>query len=278
MVLVKCKACTKRYDYHEYGCCPECGAYNRPPQRNRVGADGVVHHMSDADFLGNSHKRRSSQSGKVCFEQDVCFEDQARKVRSSAQKWAKTAENQFTRGTRNRDSQKKRGPGKILTIVIILILVTNILPLLLTMCSISDGFEEIVDEVFGSQVGVAIPEERPVQLQPDAPSIQFVAAGETFLWWDQEACVTELTMDESGSDTEVELTMLRKEAFDEPTICYYLPDGTEIEAFCQSVEHLENDLYTYSYWLTDRQPETDCWAVFTGYNGNDYCEVKLPLN
>lgn len=276
MMLVKCQACGKRYNYHEHGCCPECGAYNRPPRRNRVGADGVVHHMSDVDFLENSHKRRSSQGGKVCFEQDVCFEDQARKVRSSAQAWAKPASDRMTRGAR--DDKKKSGPARVFTIVVIVILVTNILPLLLTMCSVSGVFEEIVDEVFGTEVSVAIPEDRPAQLQPDAPATQIVAAGETFLWWDQEACVTELTMDESGSDTEVELTMLRKEAFDEPTICYYLPDGTEIEAFCQSVEHLENDLYTYSYWLADRQPETDCWAVFTGYNGNDYCEVKLLLN
>ena len=87
MVMVKCKACGKRYDYKQHGCCPECGAYNRPPQRNRVDVDGTVHRMSDADFLDNSRQRRRSQGSKVCFEQDVCYEEQARKVRSGSKPW-----------------------------------------------------------------------------------------------------------------------------------------------------------------------------------------------
>jgi hypothetical protein len=260
--MIKCQACGKRYDYYEHGCCPECGAYNRPPHRNRVGVDGVVHHMSDTDFLENSHKRRNSQGGKVCFERDVCFEDQVRKTRGSAAK----------------GGRKKSNPAKIITIVIIVIMVTNILPILLTMCSVSGVFEEIIDEVFGIEMSVSIPEGRPTTVDPDEPSVQVVAVGETFIWWEQEACVIELSMNEGDWDTEVDLTMLRKEAFDEPTIRYYLPAGTEVDAFCESVENTENDLYTYSYWLTDRLPGSECWVVLTGYNGNDYCEVKIPLN
>lgn len=46
MAMVQCKACGKIYDYEKNGCCPSCGAYNRPPRRERVDADGTVHHLT----------------------------------------------------------------------------------------------------------------------------------------------------------------------------------------------------------------------------------------
>lgn len=66
MPNIRCAACGKRYDYHQNGCCPRCGAYNRPPRREWVAADGSVHHGS-------------ARPEKVCYEKKVCFEDQARK-------------------------------------------------------------------------------------------------------------------------------------------------------------------------------------------------------
>lgn len=48
MATVHCKACGKSYNYEKNGCCPECGAYNRPPRRERVDADGTVHHLDGA--------------------------------------------------------------------------------------------------------------------------------------------------------------------------------------------------------------------------------------
>ena len=44
MQTIRCAACGRRYDYRQEGCCPRCGAYNRPPRREWVGADGSVHH------------------------------------------------------------------------------------------------------------------------------------------------------------------------------------------------------------------------------------------
>ena len=73
---VKCKACGKRYNYNECGCCPNCGAYNRPPRRERVTAEGDVFHISDEEYQ-NRAKRTETQDGKVCFEKKVCYEDQA---------------------------------------------------------------------------------------------------------------------------------------------------------------------------------------------------------
>lgn len=79
MGLIQCKACGALYRYEKEGCCPKCGAYNRPPKRERVNADGTVQHMSDA-----AYERRQQVQGKVCFEekecheQKVCYENQAR--------------------------------------------------------------------------------------------------------------------------------------------------------------------------------------------------------
>ena len=67
MPTICCAACGKHYDYHREGCCPRCGAYNRPPRREWVAADGSVHH--------------GTPSEKVCYEKKVCFEEQTRKPR-----------------------------------------------------------------------------------------------------------------------------------------------------------------------------------------------------
>lgn len=75
MAMVQCKACGKIYDYEKNGCCPSCGAYNRPPRRERVDADGTVHHLTGQE------RRSVPHGGKVCFEKKVCFEDEARRAR-----------------------------------------------------------------------------------------------------------------------------------------------------------------------------------------------------
>ena len=79
MATIHCKACGAIYRYEKEGCCPKCGAYNRPPKRERVNADGTVQHMTDA-----AYEKRQHAQGKVCFEEKecheekVCYEDQAR--------------------------------------------------------------------------------------------------------------------------------------------------------------------------------------------------------
>jgi len=80
VAVIHCKACGASYHYEKEGCCPNCGAYNRPPKRNRVTAEGTVQHMTDAAYV-----KRKYEQVKVCFEEKECYEDQARPVnRSSA--------------------------------------------------------------------------------------------------------------------------------------------------------------------------------------------------
>ena len=78
MAILRCKGCGKMYNYEKEGMCPKCGAYNRPPQRNSIYADGTVHHAEDYDF----ERPAAPKAGKVCYEEKECHEDTARRVRT----------------------------------------------------------------------------------------------------------------------------------------------------------------------------------------------------
>lgn len=78
MVKITCQACGRRYDYAKEGLCPNCGAYNRPPRRETVDVDGVVHHL---DVVEDEEEEEVVPRGKVCYEQQECHEDVPRKVR-----------------------------------------------------------------------------------------------------------------------------------------------------------------------------------------------------
>jgi len=85
MATIHCKACGASYRYEKEGCCPNCGAYNRPPKRDRVTAEGIVQHMTEATFEKRQHapskvcfEEKECYEKKECHEEKVCFEDQAR--------------------------------------------------------------------------------------------------------------------------------------------------------------------------------------------------------
>ena len=71
MANVHCQSCGRTYDYEKYGCCPNCGAYNRRPRREWVDVDGTVHH-------GASKQEKVCYEKKTCYEKKVCFEEQDR--------------------------------------------------------------------------------------------------------------------------------------------------------------------------------------------------------
>jgi len=65
MISVRCRSCGGQYDYSKDGCCPRCGAYNRPPRQELVDADGTVRHVTDEAFA----RRDRAELGKICFEE-----------------------------------------------------------------------------------------------------------------------------------------------------------------------------------------------------------------
>lgn len=105
MALLRCKACGKLYSYEKEGFCPKCGAYNRPPRKEWVDADGSVHYM----------KQRQADSGavphhdgkKVCFEQET-----ERPRRKAAVNWTEayqTVQKAAANGSMRRSINSGRG-------------------------------------------------------------------------------------------------------------------------------------------------------------------------
>lgn len=78
MLRVKCRGCGKIYDYSKDEICPSCGAYNRPPHRGVVDADGTVR------FVGE----KACYEEKVCFDEKQCHEEVAQRVRGGKSKTA----------------------------------------------------------------------------------------------------------------------------------------------------------------------------------------------
>lgn len=78
MASIKCKACGRRYSYHESDLCPHCGAYNKPSSRMRVDfdKDGNAELLHEQEFLRQS--KAGKQREKVCYERKECHEDQVR--------------------------------------------------------------------------------------------------------------------------------------------------------------------------------------------------------
>ena len=75
MASIRCKACGKTYDSRE-GFCPKCGAYNRPPRREWVDAEGGVHY---------AQQEKVCYEQKECHEEKVCYEEQTRRPRPHIQ-------------------------------------------------------------------------------------------------------------------------------------------------------------------------------------------------
>ena len=78
MPNIKCKACGRRYSYHNSDLCPHCGAYNRPPHRMRVDfdKDGKAELLNEKEFFRQSKAGR--QREKACYERKECHEEQVR--------------------------------------------------------------------------------------------------------------------------------------------------------------------------------------------------------
>lgn len=76
MERIHCKACGKQYDYRTEGCCPNCGAYNRPPRREWVDADGSIR-------MEAPRRTEQNKPGKVCYEQKECHEKRTHSEKKS---------------------------------------------------------------------------------------------------------------------------------------------------------------------------------------------------
>lgn len=123
MATIRCKGCGALYNYDKEGCCPKCGAYNRPPARERVNADGTVRHMDDASFA-----RHGGGSGKVCFEKKKCYErkecheQDARQYRAVQAAHRAGAAASFAKAEKSAARKKKTPSLGVVVLIVILVI------------------------------------------------------------------------------------------------------------------------------------------------------------
>ena len=152
MVKITCQACGHRYDYAKEGLCPNCGAYNRPPRRETVDADGVVHHLNVVE------DEEEVLQGKAYYEQQECHEDTPRKVRSHKNGESRRKSLSYEKiVAKVSDHSKKKKNAKMAAIVAILLSVVTTLIGNLTAKRV-----EVVPEPEGS---IAQAEERAVEFE-----------------------------------------------------------------------------------------------------------------
>ena len=87
MPNIRCKTCGRTYSSEKQGMCPKCGAYNRPPRRERVDPDGSVHYLDDRSAITGvvpNHPR-----DKVCYEEQTKEHSAAGSVRFAAERFSK---------------------------------------------------------------------------------------------------------------------------------------------------------------------------------------------
>ena len=190
MATIRCRACGRIYDYEKQGLCPKCGAYNRPPRRERVDADGTVHRLDP-----RSTPVPPRRGEKVCYEQKTCFEDQARpagRTRSFHRDWSSVRDDAQGLLDKLRHSGKKQRGGLIGVVIALLIL----LPPFLNSCHTS-RYEPTPEPDWS--IDTSVEPATPVQ-----PTDEYYLLGDSFELLDQFVTVTQVSVAFDAIDIAVE--------------------------------------------------------------------------
>ena len=83
MANIKCKACGKRYDYYEHGCCPECGAMLSAGSMYMDGDMDDYDPYEDPDFIDDDEDDLDGDDGyfddddlsNIFDDDDLGFDD-----------------------------------------------------------------------------------------------------------------------------------------------------------------------------------------------------------
>lgn len=231
MAMIRCKACGRLYDYQKQGMCPKCGAYNRPPRRERVEADGTVHEIDTPTGAVPAHGRR-----KVCYEEKTCYEHQTRVSRRGGGVQHLTEQLQ-TMGKKKRDALI----GVAVTVLVALI------PLLRACAQPSYVINYDFPQPVAPAEEAALPEYGLYQ-----PMRTFEVLGKT-------AKLTEIFI----TQDEVSLTIegLAVDA-PEPYLCIYTADGTCISEHPLSIMEWGDGVeYTYDRTAFDESNDIAGWAL-----------------
>ena len=127
MASIKCKACGRRYSYHDSDLCPHCGAYNKPSSRMRVDfdQDGNAELLHEREFLRQSEAGRER---KDCYEQKKCHEGAARQVRFPDNRQLMEQLKRFGGSFRkNQDGEMSEGGKTLLIVVAVVVVIIRII-------------------------------------------------------------------------------------------------------------------------------------------------------
>lgn len=248
MASIRCKACGCTYDYNKEGMCPKCGAYNRPPRRERVDPDGSIHYLEPCDAAVPPHRGK-----KVCYEQKTCYEEQTRRPRQPAgtgetdalcaQEWENLKGSVQRLWTRYQTMDKKQrgNVGKIIIAVVIGLV------LLLNSCNIhrESNVQDEPDWSEGSSV-VAVPE----------PTYASYQMNEWFDLLDCSVAVTDAFLGDDGIVVTVE--GLPEDAF-EPGLSAYGTDGSVYSTYPMEFTRQQDDIdvITYDRYFLEDVPQLD---------------------
>ncbi|MBR5216760.1 MAG: hypothetical protein IKV68_00210 [Oscillospiraceae bacterium] len=267
-MVVKCKNCSKRYDYREHGCCPECGAYNRPPQWERVTAEGTVYHVSDEDFLDNTEERRRSMTGKVCFDRSE-HEHPTVKTRSKEDVDVAQFAAHIEKAVKRRAKSVKKS-GKTAAIIAVL---SVMLPALISICGLI--FED------RSSYIEPLPPDYVTDYNDFGDTVHVIGEmNGVFTWWGEDAIITDFEVLHNGNLKEAVITAYRLTDVDQPLLYYSQRNVEWMDMMTYDyVTDLGNDYYSYHYFLPKDTVvgETDFMALCSGYNGEEYVETEIWL-
>lgn len=247
MASIRCKACGCTYDYNKEGMCPKCGAYNRPPRRERVDPDGSIHYLEPHDAAVPPHRGK-----KVCYEQKTCYEEQTRRPRQPAgtgetddlcaQEWEnlKGSVQRLRARYQTMDKKQRGNVGKII------IAVVTGLVLLLNSCNIHREYN-VPDEPDCSEDSsvVAVPE----------PTYAGYQMNEWFDLLDCSVAVTDAFLGDDGIAVTVE--GLPEDAF-EPGLSAYGTDGSIYSTYPMEFTRQDDiDVITYDRYFLEDVPQLD---------------------
>ncbi len=176
MANVHCQSCGRTYDYEKYGCCPNCGAYNRRPRREWVDVDGTVHH-------GARKQEKVCYEKKTCYEEKVCFEEQARPARKKnplrqleqeLHKAERTVRQAAPR--KSHASGKEKASGVIFMAVFIISMLSALLPSMIRSCQAK------IDE--GGHGVTVTPAQEEIPAEP--AEVYYLSQGESFQWYGED--------------------------------------------------------------------------------------------
>lgn len=292
MASIKCKACGRQYAYRSSELCPKCGAYNRPPHRMRVGfnADGGVELQSEREF---------SRNARAAGPDDVCYEEQARKVRSSEplidsktldalgdqlNKWGSRVEKWWSEQSEKsrpaannsplRDRKKGKG-SKGGAIIAALAVIVSLLGIVLDSCGsnrvavpapdVSISTEQALpSEVYWS-------EELYQKILETYAVTEEVAMGTVFEWRGTKLWLGGWEITGGSGDNFMVVSVNSSDAFpvehlDDCFLLWVDWDGTE---WVFNPTAFRNGALIFNYLHTDTMPEnTLCWLMFNDFDEN----------